>query len=141
MVTDSDGLSDSEQTFDVITHSRGGLVLRTLIEQQNTLPARAPRFQIGNAILVAAPNQGTPLATPDRFEATIGLVANFLEMFPDNPWTTGAEFVAHGITWLAKNLIGNLPGLAAQLKPFELAAAWSWRIAKRAGLEECRCLI
>jgi CHAT domain-containing protein len=108
-----EGLPGVEQTFDVITHSRGGLVLRTLVEQRALLTKLEARFQLGRAILVASPNQGTPLATPGRIEGTIGLVANLLEMFPENPWTSGAAFVAHGITWLAKSLVASLPGLAS----------------------------
>jgi CHAT domain len=108
-----EGLPDIEQTFDVITHSRGGLVLRTLVEQRPLLALVEARFQVGRAVLVASPNQGTPLATPGRIEGTIGLIANLLEMFPENPWTSGAAFVAHGITWLASSLIANLPGLAS----------------------------
>ena len=108
-----EGLPAGEQTFDVVTHSRGGLVLRTLVEQRARLGALEARFQVGRAVLVASPNQGTPLATPGRIEGTIGLVANLLEMFPENPWTSGAAFVAHGITWLASSLVTNLPGLAS----------------------------
>ena len=52
-------------------------------------------------VLVASPNEGTPLATPRRWEDTVGWVANLLELFPDNPFTTGAAFVANGIVWIA----------------------------------------
>ena len=98
-------------TFDVITHSRGGLVLRNLVERSASLGAPASRFRLGRAILVAAPNEGTPLATPSRWESTVGWVANLLELFPDNPFTTGAEFVANGLVWIAKHASGDLPGL------------------------------
>ena len=30
---------------------------------------------------------------------------------PDNPFTTGAEFVANGLVWLARHASGDLPGL------------------------------
>jgi CHAT domain-containing protein len=97
--------------FDVVTHSRGGLVLRNLAERQAALGAPASRFTLGRAVLVAAPNEGTPLATPSRWEDTVGWVANLLELFPDNPFTTGAEFVANGLVWIAKHAAGDLPGL------------------------------
>jgi CHAT domain-containing protein len=104
-------LPDETFTFDVITHSRGGLVLRNLVERSASLGAEASRFALGRAILVAAPNEGTPLATPSRWENTVGWVANLLELFPDNPFTTGAEFVANGLVWIAKHASGDLPGL------------------------------
>ena len=94
-----EALPEQTTTFDVVTHSRGGLVLRTLVERANQFGSLAKRFTLGCAVLVASPNEGTPLATPERWERTVGLVANILEMFPDNPFTTGAEFVANGLVW------------------------------------------
>src|SRR6185436_18366810 len=79
------GLADRPHQFDVITHSRGGLVLRNLIESDPGGLSR--RLKLGHAVLVAAPNDGTPLVTPERWEQTIGWFANLLELFPENPWT------------------------------------------------------
>ncbi len=104
-------LPDKTFTFDVITHSRGGLVLRNLVERTAALGAVSRRFKLNNAVLVASPNDGTPLATPARWQDTIGWIANLLELFPDNPFTTGAEFVANGLVWLARHASGDLPGL------------------------------
>jgi len=96
-------------TFDVITHSRGGLVLRTLARDGNA------KVNLGRVVLVASPNQGTPLATPDRWENTVGWFANLLEVFPDNPFTTAAEWVAGSLSWLAQSIAGagGLPGLSS----------------------------
>jgi hypothetical protein len=106
-------LPEQRTTFDVITHSRGGLVLRCLVEGPGRSSSLATRFALGNAVLVAAPNQGTPLATPRRWDETLGLMANLIELLPSNPWTTGADFVANGLLWLAKHVTGDLPGLAS----------------------------
>ena len=108
-----EGLPEQATTFDVVTHSRGGLVLRTLVERASQFGPLAKRFSLGRAVLVASPNDGTPLATPDRWERTVGFVANILEMFPDNPFTTGPEFVANGLVWLANHASGDIPGLHA----------------------------
>ena len=108
-----EGLPNKPFTFDVITHSRGGLVLRNLVERSQTFGPLSDRFRIGRVVLVASPNEGTPLATPRRFEDTIGWIANLLELFPDHPFTTGPAFVANGIVWLARHITGDLPGLAA----------------------------
>src|SRR4030095_11551382 len=40
-------LPDKAFTFDVITHSRGGLVLRNLVERPNAFGALASRFTLG----------------------------------------------------------------------------------------------
>lgn len=108
-----EALPDRETIFDVVSYSRGGLVLRMLAEQPERFGTLARRFKLGNGVLVAVPNGGTPLATGQRWEDTFGLVANLLEWLPDNPWTTGAEFVANGIVWMAGHATGDLPGIGA----------------------------
>jgi len=108
-----EGLPDRECVFDVITHSRGGLVLRILEEQRTQLGPSSSRFRLGHAVLVGTPNAGTPLATPGRWEQTIGLLANLLEKFPDNPWTMAAEVVADGLVAIAGHAALDLPGLAS----------------------------
>ena len=107
-----EGLPEQTTTFDVVTHSRGGLVLRNLVERARAFGDLSRRFKLGRAVLVASPNDGTPLATPKRWDDTVGWMANLLEMFPDNPFTTGAEFVANGLVWLRNHASGDLPGSA-----------------------------
>ncbi|HKV76715.1 MAG TPA: CHAT domain-containing protein [Candidatus Sulfotelmatobacter sp.] len=106
-----ESLPEQTTTFDVITHSRGGLVLRNLVERSGAFGPIAQRFKLGRAVLVASPNEGTPLATPQRWGDTVGWIANLLELFPENPFTTGAEFVANGLVWLARHASGDIPGL------------------------------
>ena len=81
------------------------------------------RFKLGRAVLVASPNEGTPLATPKRWDDTVGWIANLLELFPDNPFTTGAAFVANGLVWLANHASGDLPGLHSMDGDGDLIAA------------------
>ena len=96
-----------------MTHGRGGLVLRTIVERGQQFGKLSRRFKLGHAVLVASPNDGTPLASPQRWDDTLGWIANVLEMFPDNPFTTGSAFVANGLVWLANHALGDLPGLHA----------------------------
>lgn len=118
-----EGLPEQTTTFDVVTHSRGGLVLRSLVERGTQFGDLSRRFKLGRAVLVASPNDGTPLATPQRWDETIGWMANVLELFPDNPFTTGAAFVANGLVWLANHASGDLPGLHAMDGDGDLIAA------------------
>ena len=115
-------LPAGEYQFDAITHSRGGLVLRSLVEHRARHGSIADRFHLGRAVLVASPNDGTPLATPKRWEETVGWFGNLLELFPDNPFTTGAEFVSEAIVWLASHLAGDVPGLRSMDSAGELVA-------------------
>jgi hypothetical protein len=104
-----ESLPDKTFAFDVITHSRGGMVLRNLVERSAAFGPLSKRFRVGQVVLVASPNEGTPLATSRRWEDTVGWIANLLELFPDNPFTTGPAFVANGLVWLAQHLSGDLP--------------------------------
>jgi hypothetical protein len=117
-----EALPDQTTTFDVVSHSRGGLVARNLVERAAQFGDLARRFKPGRLVLVASPNDGTPLATPKRFEDTLGWIANLLEMFPENPFTTGAGFVADGLVWLAHHASGDLPGLRSMDADGELIA-------------------
>jgi hypothetical protein len=62
--------------IDIITHSRGGLVTRTLIEQ--LLPMSPLKPRIGHVIFVAATNGGTLLAAPQNWKALIDLYTNLV---------------------------------------------------------------
>jgi hypothetical protein len=99
--------------FDVVTHSRGGLVLRTLVEDAAALGPNASRFQLGRAVLVASPNDGTPLASPNRFQDLLNWLSNLIDLFPENPFTTAAGFITEGLAWLAHAVQVDIPGLAA----------------------------
>lgn len=99
--------------FDAVTHSRGGLLLRTLCEPNDRIAQLAHRFRLGRAVLGASPNEGTPLATPGRWAQTLGWFANLLELFPENPLTTCAGWVSGSLSWIAQHLVGDLPGLSA----------------------------
>lgn len=106
-------LPAGDYQFDAVTHSRGGLVVRSLVERQQAQAGRTARLSLGHAVLVASPNDGTPLATPQRWEDTVGWLANLLEVFPDNPFTTAGEFISEALVWLASHVVGDLPGLRA----------------------------
>ena len=96
----------------MITHSRGGLVLRALVEQRDQLNSPSVKVTWGQAVLVAAPNDGTPLATPARWEETVGWFAQSRSSCSRRiRFTTGAEFVSEAIVWLAARVAGDLPGL------------------------------
>lgn len=108
-----EALPDRPTLFDCVTHSRGGLVLRHLVERRDSFGAPANRFQLGRGVLVASPNGGTPLASPQHFDKMLGWLSSLLEVMPDNPFTFGVDLVTEGLVWLAHRVAGSLPGLAA----------------------------
>ena len=78
-----ESLPQGQFTFDVVSHGIGGLVLRHIVERGRQYGTPARRFVPGRAVLVAAPNGGTPLASAQRWDNTLGWIANLLELFPD----------------------------------------------------------
>jgi hypothetical protein len=65
---------DSTLAIDVITHSRGGLVLRCMTEM--LIPESNFKPTIGRIIMVGCPNGGTLLAEPGNWKAFIDLYTN-----------------------------------------------------------------
>lgn len=108
--------------LDVVTHSRGGLVLRTL--------AAAPvGAAIGRAFLAAAPNEGTPLASPARWDELAAWVANLAEALPSGALAFGLDFAAEALVWIACRAGGALPGLSAMDPAGEFLAELNARSA------------
>jgi hypothetical protein len=91
---------------DAVTHSRGGLLLRALVAAKGA-PA------VGRAFLVAAPNEGTPLAAPARWDELAAWLANLGEALPSGSLAFGLDFAAEALVWIARRAGGALPGVAA----------------------------
>jgi len=108
-----DSLPDQDFTFDIITHSRGGLVVRELLERAGMRHPKRARLKIGRVMMVASPSMGTPLASPGQWEKKLSFFANILELLPENPFTTGGAWLAEALKWFAGNVLGNCPGLVA----------------------------
>lgn len=67
-------LKSRDIVVDAVCHSRGGLVLRSLIETE--LPKSRLELKVRRAVFVAATNAGTELARPANWESLVDLVTN-----------------------------------------------------------------
>lgn len=65
---------DEPPTIDIICHSRGALVVRSLIEK--VLPGKPWQAIIRNVVFVGATNVGTELARPENWHSMLDLVTN-----------------------------------------------------------------
>lgn len=99
--------------FDVVAHSRGGLVLRTLLERPEDVGSVASRFASGRAVLAGVPNLGTPLASRGRWELALAGWLNLLDLLPPAPAPLLGAFVVEALLWLARKVTALLPGLSA----------------------------
>lgn len=97
--------------LDVVTHSRGGLVLRTLDQAIRDGKTNGLKVSIRRAILVASPNRGTVLTTGDHGIDMIDRYTNLIAKLPDNVFT----YVFEGLLTLVKLAyhagVNTLPGL------------------------------
>lgn len=116
---------DEPFLFDVVAHSRGGLVLRTLLERPEAVGPRASRFAAGRAVLAGVPNLGTPLASSARWELALAGWLNLLDLFPPAPLPLLGAFVVEALLWLARRVGPSMPGLAAMDGRGEAAAAFA----------------
>lgn len=99
--------------FDAVAHSRGGLVLRTLLERPAEAGPAASRFACGRAVLAAVPNLGTPLASAERWDLALSGWLNLFDLLPPAPAPLLGEFVVEALLWLARRVTTSLAGLSA----------------------------
>ena len=111
-------------SVDVICHSRGGLVVRSLVER--ILPTAQWTGTVDRIAFVGVPNAGTHFADPDRWSAFVDLYTNILiasaSQVVGGQGTVGDAILSAGIKGvgaLVKYLTaysvdgGGIPGLAA----------------------------
>lgn len=111
-------------TFDIVCHSRGGLVARALahLADQNvaTLLRRAwqrpgdVQVDIGRIVFVATPNAGTALAEPERIPDFVDRIANYVNMLPDATLTIASGALLSLAGSVAEAALPRVPGLADQ---------------------------
>ena len=98
----------TELELDIVCHSRGGLVSRTLAERQSELSLGSRTLRVRRVIFVATPNAGTALADAKRLGDLIDRYTNLLSLVPD----IGVTDVLDGIVTVAKMLaVGAMKGL------------------------------
>ncbi len=92
---------------------------------------------MSRVFLVASPNEGTPLASPARWDRLAAWLANLGEMFPGGSLAFSLDFAAEALVWMASRAGGTLPGIAAMdpaggfleklnagvARPYDVAAA------------------
>lgn len=96
-------------TFDTISHSRGGLVVRALAAQG----AARSNCRVSRMVMVAPPNFGTPLADASHWTTFLNAHTNLLVASPDTVSTIVAEGVLCLVKILGTGVARNLLGLTA----------------------------
>lgn len=117
-------LLPGDYTFDILCHSRGGLLARALMrlsdEQVTTLTGSAWQrppgihVHIGRIVFVATPNAGTALANPECLPGFVDRLANYVNMLPDAALTIASGALLSIAGAMAEVALPRLPGLADQ---------------------------
>jgi hypothetical protein len=119
--------------FDVVTHSRGGLVARALKELSQseigslagrdcTFPAGV-KVNIKKVVFVGTPNNGTDLADPTNIPAKLDRLATVVSLLPDSGTTISLGAVLACAGTVAQGVLKGLPGLQDQSPGSDLLKA------------------
>jgi pimeloyl-ACP methyl ester carboxylesterase len=114
-------LPSGNYQFDVISHSRGGLLARALKELTLAelgqlvdpvwIPPAGLNLQIGKIVLVGTPNVGTPLADPSDLPKAISRLASIATSFSQDVAAVGLGALFAIFGGIVEGGLGALPGL------------------------------
>ncbi|HJV67659.1 DUF7379 domain-containing protein [Ideonella sp.] len=99
-------------TFDILCHSRGGIVSRALSERLPALGG-ASLCRVRSVYFAGTPNQGSPLGDADHMVDMIDLFTNCLTNLPDGPIAYSMEVLLGLVTLVGHSAAAGLPGIAA----------------------------
>jgi hypothetical protein len=98
--------------FDILCHSRGGIVARTLAERGHVLVGET-NCVFPKVFFVAAPNNGSVLGDPAHVVEMLDTFTNILTWFPDGAVMYSIEILLAIVKLLVHTAERRLPGLAA----------------------------
>ncbi|MFI0421817.1 esterase/lipase family protein [Spongiactinospora sp. 9N601] len=105
----------SDLRFDVLTHSRGGLVARELVRQAAATGGLGRRrLRIGKVVFAGTPNAGTTLADADRRDQLLDRMTTLLAVLGGGaPATEALTLVLELVKLAAAGVMAELPGLTS----------------------------
>ena len=98
--------------LDLVAHSRGGLVARTLAGEHNALDIDANQVAVRRVVFAGSPNRGSTLLSPDGLSDLIDRYTTGLNLLPIGPVGEVLDALIVGVKVLARGAIG-LEGLTA----------------------------
>jgi pimeloyl-ACP methyl ester carboxylesterase len=98
---------------DIICHSRGGLVARTMAGELPDLGSDLSPIIVGKIVFVATPNNGTALADEDNVVGFLDRIATMANLLPVPPVVEALDAVLVVVKTIAYGMLTGLSGLAA----------------------------
>lgn len=98
---------------DVLTRSRGGLVIRHLLMNREELAKEGIIINVNKVFCISSPHQGTPTAETENFGEFLDLMSKMLLSFPEPAVTKVIAGILTVISGVAKGF-GSLKGIKSQ---------------------------
>lgn len=98
---------------DIVCHSRGGLVARTLAQSPSVFGLDMSRVKVRRVVFAGVPNNGTPLTQPDHMVHMLDRFSTALNLFPTGPVTETLEAILSVVKVIGHGALDGLDGLAA----------------------------
>ena len=100
--------------LDIVSHSRGGLVARYLIEQSSDLAVTPGKVEVRRVVFAGVPNAGTPLADMDHMQAFVDSYTTLLNLLAHVlPAAATLGTIVAVVKQIAASAINGLVGLQA----------------------------
>lgn len=124
---------DVRLDVDVVCHSRGGLVSRTLAEQPSVFGLDSGRVRVRRVVFVGVPNRGTSLADPEHMVKLLDRLTSALNLFPTGVITEVLEAIITAVKLVGHGALKGLEGLASMRPDGRFLAALN--VGKPTGVE------
>ncbi|HEY9145228.1 MAG TPA: hypothetical protein VIN36_00940 [Thiobacillus sp.] len=98
---------------DIVCHSRGGLVARTLAQSPSAFGLDTSPLKVRRVVFVGVPNNGTPLTNPDRMVQMLDRYSTALNLFPTGAVTETLEAILTVVKVVGHGALKGLGGIAA----------------------------
>jgi pimeloyl-ACP methyl ester carboxylesterase len=98
---------------DVVCHSRGGLVTRSIAERPGDLATVGPNVTVGTAVLIGATTNGTILADADNWNEMVDRLTTLLSFVPVPVAVDALETLFGLVRSIAVETAHDLKGLSA----------------------------
>ena len=95
---------------DIVSHSRGGLLARTLVEKGSDFADRGQGLSFGRVVMVGSPHAGTAMAEPNNFGTLLDLFTNMFALWDP---TEIAGVIVKYVQRMAGGVVDGLEGLAS----------------------------
>ncbi|MEL6852181.1 MAG: hypothetical protein AAFP92_26980 [Bacteroidota bacterium] len=105
--------ADQKLHVDILTRSRGALVARDLLKRIAQKEVGARTLKAEHLVMVAPPNQGTPLTEAKHVTDWLHTYTTFLTWLPDHLITIGLEIILGLVQLVGPGGLEQLKGLAS----------------------------